>query len=123
MVAKTTRARTIYLLRRLRHMAMTDTVADKGLGICYNLEQLGVNSSYQLVSTICMSWPERCEQADVYTMEDGTVRCDYPILRSDDVGLWEGEKLEKRLSLIDHLIVRVRQGDSWQTVQSPELQW
>lgn len=122
MVTKTTRARTLYLLRRLRHMAMTGTVADKGFGICYNLEQLGVNSAYLLVSTVSMSWPERFEQAEVY-MEDGKGRCSYPIPRSDTVGLWEGEQLEKRLSLIDHLIVRVKQGDSWQTVQSPELQW
>ena len=83
----------------LKEQAIKGCVYDPHYGICYNLAAIteDIDLSYDFVRNNCSDW------------EFFSGLFEYPVELSDGCDLWEGEQLELRLSLIDHLITKVRQ--------------
>lgn len=84
----------------LKEQAVTGGVDKPSYGICYNLFNLtdSINLSLDFVADNCEDW------------EHFSGDVDYPIEGyNDDCDLWEGEQLELRLSLLDHLITKAKQ--------------
>ena len=83
----------------LKEQALTNNVFYAAMGICTNLAGLteDSDSSYDFVRDNCEDW------------EHFSCDTSYPIEGYDDGHLWEGEQLELRLSLIDHLIAKARE--------------
>lgn len=83
----------------LKEKAVTGSVVYPNYGICSNLYSLTDSDdlSYNLVRDNCEDW--KYFSGDV----------NYPIKDYHLGDLWEGEKLELRLSLIDHLIIKAKE--------------
>lgn len=83
----------------LKKQAVNGSVRKPVFGICYNLSELmgGCDSSYDFVAVSCSDWEffSGCYLNPI----DGYV----------DKPLWEGEQLELRLSLLDHLINKAKE--------------
>lgn len=83
----------------LKEQALTDNVYYTDFGICYNLNEIVDEdvSVYEFVSNNSEDWEHH---SGVY---------EYPVKLSNNCDLWEGEQLELRLSLLDHLIAKARE--------------
>lgn len=72
-------------------------------GVCYNVSVLIADqhtpSSYRIVGTLAASWPELHPEA--VPADRGEYM--YPIAMTGE-GLWEGEQLRLRISLINHIL-------------------
>lgn len=83
----------------LKEQAIEGCIAKPHYGICYNLSGVtgDFDLSYDFVGVNCSDW-------------DFFSGCYLnPINNYLDKPLWEGEQLELRLSLIDHLITKARE--------------
>lgn len=83
----------------LKEQAIKGCVDHPDCGICYNLAGITEEPvlSYDFVKDNCCDW-------DFFS---GLF--DYPVELSNDCDLWEGEQLELRLSLLDHLIIKAKE--------------
>lgn len=87
-------------LKQLSEDALSNSVRNRRYGICFNLNEMlecGIEDdrAYDFVQHHCKTWSGFTEG----------LSCDIlPIPRNGIEGRWEGKSLEKRLSLIDHLI-------------------
>lgn len=83
----------------LKEQAINGCVGKPDFGICYNLAVITEESglSYDFVRNNCYDW------------EFFSGLFEYPVELSNDCDLWEGEQLELRLSLIDHLITKAQE--------------
>lgn len=87
----------------LKEQAVKGCVTDNRIGICGNLDIMinGSNSdsfcTYVFVSDNCSDW------------QNFSGSISYPISPVTDCGLWEGEQLKLRLSLIDHLVAKAQE--------------
>lgn len=88
--------RLIDTLNYVRQQAILGLIMRPDYGICRNwCEMLDDAFSYDLVDEFSTSWEHRT-----------TSYC-YPVPDDESLGLWEGVNLEMRLSLIDHILVRL----------------
>lgn len=85
----------------LREQAVAGDIDSPEYGICFNLYELtGEGSlSYDFVGDNCEDW------------EHFSGEIDYPIKDYCAGNLWEGEQLELRLSLLNHLITKAKSLD------------
>lgn len=83
----------------LKEQALTNNVYYTAMGICFNLSEMTDHDicAYTFVRDNCCDW------------EFFSGLFEYPVELSDDCDFWEGEQLELRLSLIDHLIAKARE--------------
>lgn len=83
----------------LKEQATNGSVYVTSAGICYNLLEItdDYDLSYDFVEDNCSDW----EFFSGCTL--------VPIVGYDEDHLWEGEQLELRLSLLDHLITKAKQ--------------
>ena len=83
----------------LKEQAVEGVIKYPYQGICSNLLELTnrADLSYLFVEDNCEDW------------EHFSGNSAYPVVMSDDCGLWEGEQLKLRLSLLDHLIDKAKQ--------------
>lgn len=86
----------------LRDKIIKNELYEYRLGICFNLDRIveevyilnsGWFNAYTVVAALAVTWPN--------SVSPGTLT-NYPI-KKGSVGLWEGEQLEARLSLLDHI--------------------
>lgn len=90
--------RLIDTLNYVRQQAILGLIMRPDYGICKNwYEILDDACSYTFVGKLSFSWEHR------------TVWDDYPVPDDETLGLWEGVNLEMRLSLIDHILVRLEE--------------
>ena len=83
-------------LNYVRQQAILGLIMRPDYGICKNwCEMLDDAFSYDLVDEFSTSWEHRT-----------TSYC-YPVPDEERMGLWEGVNLEMRLSLIDHILIRL----------------
>ena len=83
-------------LNEVRQQAVLGILIEPDYGICKNwYEMLDDVFCYDLVSEFSRSWEHR------------TTCYSYPVPDDETLGLWEGVNLEMRLSLIDHILVRL----------------
>lgn len=88
--------RLIDTLNEVRQQAVLGILIEPDYGICRNwCELLSDSVSYTLVENLSFSWKYRTEWDE------------YPVPDDESFGLWEGVNLEMRLSLIDHILVRL----------------
>lgn len=82
----------------LKEQALSKKIGCPSFGICYNLGELVSYDirAYKFVSNNSEDWEH---YSGVYG---------YPVKLPNDCKYWEGEQLELRLSLIDHLIAKAR---------------
>lgn len=82
----------------IKEQAIRGCVYDPHYGICYNLASItgDVDTSYDFVVYNCRDW------------EHFSGNAAFPVKYNHKDGLWEGEQLELRLSLIDHLIAKAK---------------
>ena len=88
--------RLIDTLNYVRQQAILGLIMRPDYGICKNwFKMLDDSFSYTLVGNLSFSWEYRTEWDE------------YPVPDDERYGLWEGVNLEMRLSLIDHILVRL----------------
>lgn len=79
---------------------------DRGCGVCYNVyDQVSGKHTpcpYRIVGKLAATWPELRPASE--SNDEG--EHDYPIAgqRGSFGGLWEGEQLRLRISLINHVL-------------------
>ena len=83
----------------LKEQAVNGNVSVNSAGICYNLSEItnDYDLSYVFVEDNCSDWE----------FFSGCILV--PVGGYDGDCLWEGEQLELRLSLLDHLIIKARE--------------
>lgn len=89
---------------RLRELALIDEVPKPDFGICYNLQNLVLNSgrdvsfgTYSFVSTCAATWP--------FTTGPLGLPVAYPVPEPEDnPDPWLGKYLGYRISLLEHII-------------------
>lgn len=88
--------RLIDTLNEVRQQAVLGILIEPDCGICRNWCGLLRDSvSYDLVEELSVGWEHR------------TTSYSYPVPHDGSFGLWEGVNLEMRLSLIDHILIRL----------------
>ena len=70
-------------------------------GLCSVLNQLSTSNGYLFVNTNCFDW--KYFSGDVAYPVSGE---EVWLVHADNGSLWEGEQLELRLSLIEHLLTK-----------------
>ena len=83
----------------LKEQTLTDNVYYKFCGICYNLNEI-VDEDFSVYEYVANNSEDWEHYSGVY---------EYPVKLCNDCGLWEGEQLELRLSLLDHLIAKAQE--------------
>lgn len=90
--------RLIDTLNEVRQQVILGTLIEPDYGICKNWYEVLCDSvSYTLVMELSEDWEHR------------TIWYSYPVPDDESLGLWEGINLEMRLSLIDHILVRLEE--------------
>ena len=95
-------------LKKLKNQALSGQIGVKNSGICLNLEQLVFSDCHKilngvsLVANLGRGWPD--SSADPLYPIEGPIKY---YSNSARCTRWRGIYLEKRLSLIDYLIVQV----------------
>lgn len=94
-------------LRLLREAAVTGCMRNLSNGVCCNLTyQFGFDHGYEFVLAHADDWPHAMRWEAGQGASDamlGKLK-DYFVPHTWGVAKWEGENLERRLDLIDHLI-------------------
>ena len=90
-------------LIKLRDKAADGLMDDSVVGICHELNKLGVDRSSRIISDNSEGWLYHSGEWS-YPIPGGET------LFSASNHMWEGEELEYRLSLLDHLITKAEAG-------------
>lgn len=90
--------RLIGTLNDVRQQAILGILTEPDYGICKNWKEILDDAcSYDLVEELSVGWEHR------------TTSYSYPVPDDESFCLWEGVNLEMRLSLIDHILIRLEE--------------
>lgn len=94
------------ILRAAFQQVRDEGPTDRSCGVCYNVDNLvsarGTPCPYRIIGTLAATWPELHPESALDTKGEHS----YPIAgqRGSFGGLWEGEQLRLRISLINHVL-------------------